>query len=373
MIVVPTDTPGYRIVRETPVLGINGGHYEVAYDDVRVPADNLLGPRGHGFVIAQDRLGPGRIFHCMRWLGQAQRAFELMCARLGTESPSASRSPRSSSCNSTSSTPTPRSSRPASSPSRPPSRSTRAAIALGRMHASRSAPSRSSAPACCTTSSTGPSRSTAPLTTDDTPLPHVPPRPRGPRLRRPGRGPHPEHRPPHPPRDGLTLRSLLGSRHEGKRLKITKLADGLMFPEGPTVLPNGDVLVVELHRGTLTRVRPDGTTSIAAETGGGPNGSALGPDGRVYIANSGGLNRFEVGGFVFAAASRTTTRAAASRPSTSPTARSRPSTPTACAAPTTSSSTPTAASTSPTTARATASPATRAASSTPNRTARPSK
>lgn len=82
MIVVPTDTPGYRIVRETPVLGINGGHYEVAYEDVRVPADNLLGPRGHGFVIAQDRLGPGRIFHCMRWLGQAQRAFELMCARL---------------------------------------------------------------------------------------------------------------------------------------------------------------------------------------------------------------------------------------------------------------------------------------------------
>ncbi|HEX6454445.1 MAG TPA: acyl-CoA dehydrogenase family protein [Trebonia sp.] len=84
MIIVPTDTPGYRIVRETPVLGLHGGHCEVAYDDVRVPADNLLGPRGQGFVIAQDRLGPGRIFHCMRWLGQAQRAFELMCARLRT-------------------------------------------------------------------------------------------------------------------------------------------------------------------------------------------------------------------------------------------------------------------------------------------------
>ena len=82
MILVPTDTPGYTIVRDTPVLGLDGGHCEVVYDDVRVPAENLLGPRGHGFVIAQERLGPGRIFHCMRWLGQAQRAFDLMCARL---------------------------------------------------------------------------------------------------------------------------------------------------------------------------------------------------------------------------------------------------------------------------------------------------
>ncbi|MDX3103662.1 acyl-CoA dehydrogenase family protein [Nonomuraea angiospora] len=82
MILVPTDTPGYRIVRETPVLGLDGAHCEVRYEDVRVPAANLLGPRGHGFVIAQRRLGPGRIFHCMRWLGQAQRAFDLMCRRL---------------------------------------------------------------------------------------------------------------------------------------------------------------------------------------------------------------------------------------------------------------------------------------------------
>ncbi|MEV4114376.1 acyl-CoA dehydrogenase family protein [Nonomuraea sp. NPDC049695] len=82
MILVPTDTPGYRIVRETPVLGLDGAHCEVRYEDVRVPAANLLGPRGHGFVIAQQRLGPGRIFHCMRWLGQAQRAFDLMCRRL---------------------------------------------------------------------------------------------------------------------------------------------------------------------------------------------------------------------------------------------------------------------------------------------------
>jgi alkylation response protein AidB-like acyl-CoA dehydrogenase len=82
MILVPTDTPGYTIVRETPVLGIYGGHCEVEYRDVRVPAQNLLGPRGRAFTIAQERLGPGRIFHSMRWLGQAQRAFDLMCARM---------------------------------------------------------------------------------------------------------------------------------------------------------------------------------------------------------------------------------------------------------------------------------------------------
>ncbi len=82
MIIVPTDNPGYKIVRETPVLGINGGHYEVEYDNVEVPEENLLGPRGQGFVIAQKRLGPGRIFHCMRWLGQAQRAFDLLCERM---------------------------------------------------------------------------------------------------------------------------------------------------------------------------------------------------------------------------------------------------------------------------------------------------
>ena len=81
MIVVPTDTPGYDIVRETPVMGMLGGHCEVRYDDVRVPRQNLLGERGKGFLIAQQRLGPGRIFHCMRWLGQAQRAFDLMCER----------------------------------------------------------------------------------------------------------------------------------------------------------------------------------------------------------------------------------------------------------------------------------------------------
>jgi alkylation response protein AidB-like acyl-CoA dehydrogenase len=81
MIVVPTDTPGYRIVRDVKVMGHHGGHCEVRYEKVRVPESNLLGPRGAGFRIAQRRLGPGRIFHCMRWLGQAQRAFDLLCER----------------------------------------------------------------------------------------------------------------------------------------------------------------------------------------------------------------------------------------------------------------------------------------------------
>jgi alkylation response protein AidB-like acyl-CoA dehydrogenase len=82
MIVVPTDTPGFEIVRAVPVMGdTHGGHCEVRYNNVRVPLTNLLGPRGQAFKIAQKRLGPGRIYHCMRWLGQAQRAFELLCQR----------------------------------------------------------------------------------------------------------------------------------------------------------------------------------------------------------------------------------------------------------------------------------------------------
>jgi alkylation response protein AidB-like acyl-CoA dehydrogenase len=63
------------------VTGHYGGHCEVRYNGVRVPESNLLGPRGARFKIAQRRLGPGRIFHCMRWLGQAQRAYDLMCDR----------------------------------------------------------------------------------------------------------------------------------------------------------------------------------------------------------------------------------------------------------------------------------------------------
>ncbi len=76
------DTPGYLIQRAVPTMGhVGGQHCEVVYDHVRVPRSNLLGKRGEGFRISQKRLGPGRIFHCMRWLGQAQRAFELMCDR----------------------------------------------------------------------------------------------------------------------------------------------------------------------------------------------------------------------------------------------------------------------------------------------------
>ncbi|MFQ5351522.1 MAG: acyl-CoA dehydrogenase family protein [Candidatus Binatia bacterium] len=82
MFLVPLDSAGVNIQRGIPVMGEDNHHHaEIWYEDVRVPAENLLGPEGGGFLIAQDRLGPGRIHHCMRWLGQAQRAFELMCER----------------------------------------------------------------------------------------------------------------------------------------------------------------------------------------------------------------------------------------------------------------------------------------------------
>jgi alkylation response protein AidB-like acyl-CoA dehydrogenase len=83
-IVVPADAHGVTI-EPVPVLGHLGRgwttHCDVRYENVRVPAENLLGGRGEGFTIAQRRLGPGRIHHVMRWLGQMQRAFELMCKR----------------------------------------------------------------------------------------------------------------------------------------------------------------------------------------------------------------------------------------------------------------------------------------------------
>jgi len=88
MIVVPTGTPGYRIVRNLPVMGEVGtdwaSHAEVVFEGCRVPAENLLGPRGAGFRIAQERLGPGRIHHCMRWIGVCERVFDLMAHRLAT-------------------------------------------------------------------------------------------------------------------------------------------------------------------------------------------------------------------------------------------------------------------------------------------------
>jgi acyl-CoA dehydrogenase len=83
MIVVPTDNPGFNLVRPVPVMGHDGGpgHCEIRYEDCRVPEANLLGPRQAGFAIAQDRLGPGRIHHCMRAIGTAERAIEMMCRR----------------------------------------------------------------------------------------------------------------------------------------------------------------------------------------------------------------------------------------------------------------------------------------------------
>ena len=80
--------PGVEIVRPVPVFGHTGRgwstHCEVRYSGVRVPVDNTLGGVGAGFLLAQKRLGPGRIHHVMRWLGQMQRAFELMCERAAT-------------------------------------------------------------------------------------------------------------------------------------------------------------------------------------------------------------------------------------------------------------------------------------------------
>ncbi len=81
MILVPTDTPGFNIIRAVGVMGSGGvgGHCEIRFENCRVPAGNLLGEEGKGFKLAQARLGPGRIQHCMRWVGAAQRSFEMMC------------------------------------------------------------------------------------------------------------------------------------------------------------------------------------------------------------------------------------------------------------------------------------------------------
>lgn len=84
-IIVPLDTPGFKLIKNLQVMGEKGSgnfsHAEVVFEDCRVPQSNLLGPEDAGFVIAQERLGPGRIHHCMRWIGICERAFELMCKR----------------------------------------------------------------------------------------------------------------------------------------------------------------------------------------------------------------------------------------------------------------------------------------------------
>jgi acyl-CoA dehydrogenase len=88
MILVPTDTPGFELVSNLSIMGDRGSdwasHGEVAYHGARVPLDHLLGGEGMGFLIAQERLGPGRIHHCMRWIGVCERAFDVMCKHAAT-------------------------------------------------------------------------------------------------------------------------------------------------------------------------------------------------------------------------------------------------------------------------------------------------
>ena len=82
-ILVPMDAPGVTLVRNIPIMGHTGdswaSHAEMRYESVRVPQTNLIGPEGAGFLLAQERLGPGRIHHCMRFIGIAERSFDLMC------------------------------------------------------------------------------------------------------------------------------------------------------------------------------------------------------------------------------------------------------------------------------------------------------
>ena len=84
-IVVPTNTEGYRRIRNISIMGDEGdgwaSHSEVEFINCRVPVENLIGTEGTGFLLAQERLGPGRIHHCMRWIGIAERAFDIMCRR----------------------------------------------------------------------------------------------------------------------------------------------------------------------------------------------------------------------------------------------------------------------------------------------------
>lgn len=85
MIIVPLDNPGYKFIRNIPIMGEAGedylSHAEVKFEDCLVPVENLIGEEGQGFALAQERLGPGRIHHCMRWIGICERAFDMMCRR----------------------------------------------------------------------------------------------------------------------------------------------------------------------------------------------------------------------------------------------------------------------------------------------------
>ncbi|MCC6455909.1 MAG: acyl-CoA dehydrogenase family protein [Caldilineaceae bacterium] len=85
LIIVPLETPGYRLIRNISIMGESGSdhasHAEVAFENVRVPQSNRLGPEGEGFRLSQERLGPGRIHHCMRWIGICERAIDLACRR----------------------------------------------------------------------------------------------------------------------------------------------------------------------------------------------------------------------------------------------------------------------------------------------------
>ena len=98
---------------------------------------------------------------------------------------------------------------------------------------------------------------------------------------------------------GIAARSRRGSPSEqntghrtrgGDGMKIRELASGLLFPEGPIAMADGSVILVEIGRGTLTRVTPDGRVQVLADLGGGPNGAAIGPDGAVYVCNNGGFH-----------------------------------------------------------------------------------
>ncbi|KAI9549286.1 putative acyl-CoA dehydrogese family member 11-like isoform 1 [Daphnia sinensis] len=85
MIIVPIPTPGFRLIRNIPIMGEAGSGYfshgEVVFENCVVPKENLIGIEGQGFALAQERLGPGRIHHCMRWIGICERVFDMMCRR----------------------------------------------------------------------------------------------------------------------------------------------------------------------------------------------------------------------------------------------------------------------------------------------------